>query len=209
MNKLVEMIKRFFYKIIKKEKVMLIEEKNEKIIEDTTLSEKNEFKNRLDIRKEQEIIELQKKYESGEIIENKLSPIQVIQLLKLYEKQVKDLDTTIKMQELMLCDIFEYLLQEIELYRIFIMDPGLSGYLNKLKATIKRNMQLPSIKTDKQKIAFEFIFEGVYGTIIEWIKNDYAPKEEIALQLAHLLNNNWKLIFDDEHLITILRKRKK
>ena len=125
-------------------------------------------------------------------------------------KHIKENYTNpIKMQELMLCDIFEYLLQEIELYRIFIMDPGLSGYLNKLKATIKRNMQLPSIKTDKQKIAFEFIFEGVYGTIIEWIKNDYAPKEEIALQLAHLLNNNWKLIFDDEHLINILRKSKK
>lgn len=125
-------------------------------------------------------------------------------------KHVKENYTNpIKMQELMLCDIFEYLLQEIELYRIFIMDPGLSGYLNKLKATIKRNMQLPSIKTDKQKIAFEFIFEGVYGAIIEWIKNDYAPKEEIALQLAHLLNNNWKLVFDDEHLVTILRKSKK
>ena len=61
----------------------------------------------------------------------------------------------------------------------------------------------------EKKIAFEFIFEGVYGTIIEWIKNDYAPKEEIALQLAHLLNNNWKLVFDDEHLINILRKSKK
>lgn len=115
----------------------------------------------------------------------------------------------IKMQELMLYDIFEYLLEEIELYRIFIMDPGLSGYLNKLKGNIKRSMQLPSIKTDKQRIAFEFIFEGAYGVILEWIKNDYASKEEMALQLANLLNNNWKLVFDDEHLINILRKNRK
>ena len=101
MSKLFEKIKRFFEKLIKKEKVMLIEEKKEETTESLS-SEKNEFKNRLDIRKEQEIIELQKKYESGDISENKLSPIQVIQLLKLYEKQVNDLDTTIKMQELML-----------------------------------------------------------------------------------------------------------
>ena len=101
MSKLFEKIKRFFEKLIKKEKVMLIEEKKEETTESLS-SEKNEFKNRLDIRKEQEIIELQKKYESGEISENKLSPIQVIQLVKLYEKQVNDLDTTIKMQELML-----------------------------------------------------------------------------------------------------------
>lgn len=118
-------------------------------------------------------------------------------------------DNPVRMQELMLYDIFEYLLQEIELYRIFIMDPGLSGYLVKLKGTIKRNMQIQSIKTDRQKIAFEFIFEGVFGAITEWIKNDYASKEEMASQLAHLLNNNWKLVFDDELLISILRKNKK
>lgn len=125
-------------------------------------------------------------------------------------KQIREnYDNPVKMQELMLYDIFEYLLQEIELYRIFIMDPGLSGYLVKLKGTIKRNMQIQSIKTDRQKIAFEFIFEGVFGAITEWIKNDYAPKEEMASQLAHLLNNNWKLVFDDELLISILRKNKK
>jgi len=118
-------------------------------------------------------------------------------------------DDPIKMQELMLYDIFEYLLKEIELYRIFIMDPGLSGYLTRLKNTIKRGMQMPYIKSDKQKIAFEFIFEGTFGTIIEWIKNDYASKEEMATQLSHLLNNNWKLMFEDEHLINILRMKKK
>lgn len=125
-------------------------------------------------------------------------------------KQIREnYDNPVKMQELMLYDIFEYLLQEIELYRIFIMDPGLSGYLVKLKGTIKRNMQIQSIKTDRQKIAFEFIFEGVFGAITEWIQNDYASKEEMASQLAHLLNNNWKLVFDDELLISLLRKNKK
>lgn len=123
----------------------------------------------------------------------------------LFKHFRENFDNPIRMQELMLYDIFDHLLKEIELYRIFIMDPGLSGYLNKLKTTIKRSMKLSNIKTDAQKIAFEFIFEGVFGAIVEWIKNDYASKEELALQLAHILNNNWKLIFDDEHLVNILK----
>lgn len=101
MSKFFEKIKKFFEKLIKKEKIMLIEEKKEETTE-SLLIEKNEFKNKLDIRKEQRVIELQNKYERGEIVEEQLNPIQLIQLVKLYEKQVKDLDTTIKMQELML-----------------------------------------------------------------------------------------------------------
>ena len=92
----------------------------------------------------------------------------------LYNNVKKYLKDPIKMQEEIFKDIFEILLEEIELYRIFIMDPGLSGYLNKLKTTIKSKMQSEYIKTDKHKIAFEFTFEGTYGTIIEWIKNDYT-----------------------------------
>lgn len=112
------------------------------------------------------------------------------------------------MQELMLNDIFDFLLQEIELYRIFIMDPGLSGYLGKLKSTIKRQMKKQVVKTVKQEIAFEFVFEGTFGAIIEWIKNDFTSKEQLAVELANLLNNNWKLIFNDEHLLNLLKLNK-
>lgn len=124
-------------------------------------------------------------------------------------KRVKEnLDNPIKMQELIFKDILEHLLQEIELYRIFIMDPGLSGYLNKLKATIKSKMQNDFIKNDRQKIAFEFCFEGTYGTIIEWIKNDYTNKETLALELSHLYNNIWTYVYDDLTLFTVLKNYK-
>ena len=50
----------------------------------------------------------------------------------------------------------------------------------------------------------------MFGTIIEWIKNDYVSKDVLASELAKLLNNNWKLMFEDEHLINLLgfKKRK-
>jgi hypothetical protein len=120
----------------------------------------------------------------------------------------KYLNEPIKMQEEIFKDIFEILLEEIELYRIFIMDPGLSGYLNKLKTTIKSKMQSEYIKTDKHKIAFEFTFEGTYGTIIEWIKNDYTNKETLALELSHIYNNIWLYVYNNEDLITVMKSFK-
>lgn len=126
----------------------------------------------------------------------------------LYNNVKKYLKDPIKMQEEIFKDIFEILLEEIELYRIFIMDPGLSGYLNKLKTTIKSKMQNEYIKTDKHKIAFEFTFEGTYGTIIEWIKNDYTNKETLALELSHIYNNIWLYVYNNEDLITVMKSFK-
>lgn len=128
---------------------------------------------------------------------------------KILFKRVKEyLNDPIKMQEQIFKDILEHLLEEVELYRIFIMDPGLSGYLNKLKATIKSKMQSDLIKNDKQKIAFEFAFEGTYGCIIEWIKNDYAQKEIFASELSHLYNQIWSYVYNNESLYTILKSAK-
>lgn len=126
----------------------------------------------------------------------------------LYNNVKKYLKDPIKMQEEIFKDIFEILLEEIELYRIFIMDQGLSGYLNKLKTTIKSKMQSEYIKTDKHKIAFEFTFEGTYGTIIEWIKNDYTNKETLALELSHIYNNIWLYVYNNEDLITVMKSFK-
>ena len=126
----------------------------------------------------------------------------------LYNNVKKYLKDPIKMQEEIFKDIFEILLEEIELYRIFIMDPGLSGYLNKLKTTIKSKMQSEYIKTDKHKIAFEFTFEGTYGTIIEWIKNDYTNKETLALELSHIYNNIWLYVYNNEDLISVMKSFK-
>ncbi len=131
------------------------------------------------------------------------------QIKKILTKHVlENLNDPIKMQEMMLKDIFEQLLEEIELYRIFIMDPGLNGYLNKLKNNIKNQIKIKTVKSLHQQTTFEFIFEGAYGVIIEWIKNDYTTKDKLASELAHLLNSNWKLIFENENLINLLNQIK-
>lgn len=90
MNKIIEKIKEFFYKLKKDKKVLLVE--NTSSNNKNTL---NEFKVSLDVRDEQKIADLQKKYESGEIRDKELSPFQVLDLIELYKKQISNLDIEI------------------------------------------------------------------------------------------------------------------
>ena len=94
MNKIIEKIKEFFYKLKKDKKVLLVE--------DTSNNKKNElnqFRESLDVRDEQKIADLQKKYESGEIGDKELSPFQVFDLIDLYKKQICSLDMEISLKQ--------------------------------------------------------------------------------------------------------------
>ena len=88
-------------------------------------------------------------------------------------------------------DTIDILLADIEFYRIIVMDPGLSGYLTKVKNNIKILMAPNFNTTVENKIIFDFIFDGVFGVLIEWIKKDYATKSEIVETLSNLLSSGW------------------
>ena len=85
-------------------------------------------------------------------------------------------------------DVLDLLLEDIEFYRIIVMDPGLSGYLVKLKNGIKKLMS-PEFNTSiNQKIIYDFTFEGAFGVLTEWIKKDYASKVELIEVLTEVLS---------------------
>ena len=109
-----------------------------------------------------------------------------------------------KLQELILYDIVNFFLEEINFYRIFLRDPGLDGYINKLKNSIKRSLKSPFINSVKRNVSFEFIFEGTFGVLTEWIKNDFVSKEDLTREMAIILNSNWTLIFDESSVIDII-----
>lgn len=97
MNKIVEKIKEFFYKLKKDKKVLLMESKspnNKNVL--------NEFKESLDVRNEQKIVDLQKKYENDEISDKELSPFQVLDLIDLYKEQIDNLDMQISIKKVKL-----------------------------------------------------------------------------------------------------------
>lgn len=90
MSKIGKKIKEFFSKL-KKNKKVLLEENNE-----TNFKRTEGFKQTLTIEKEK--LELQKKYEKGEISGKELSPLQAMELVDLYKKQINDLNIEIAMK---------------------------------------------------------------------------------------------------------------
>lgn len=93
MSKIGKKIKEFFAKLKKNKKVLLEENK------EPNLKKAEEFKQTLTIEKEQEKLELQKKYEKGEISEKELSPFEAMELVDLYKKQINDLNIEIAMKK--------------------------------------------------------------------------------------------------------------
>ena len=72
-----------------------------------------------------------------------------------------------------LAEIFEKLFmiidENIELYRIVLTDPSLSGYLDKRILKI-RNVVMQRLKSTKRNnIGIEYLVSGIYGVIQKWI----------------------------------------
>lgn len=85
MNKILEKIKQFFHKFKKEAKYLPTEK-----MEDEK-NEQKDFKASLDVKDEQKIRILQKQYEEGTILEEDLTPFQVMDLIELYKKQIQNL----------------------------------------------------------------------------------------------------------------------
>ena len=69
---------------------------------------------------------------------------------------------------------------------------------------MKKSLKVPFINSIKRNVAFEFIFEGTFGVLAEWIKHDFVSKEDLTRELAIILNSNWSLIFDESSVLDII-----
>lgn len=108
--------------------------------------------------------------------------------------KTRNSDNIKKSLEETLSDVLDLLLEDIEFYRIIVMDPGLSGYLMKLKNNIKKLMVPYPNASPENLIAFDFTFDGTFGVLLEWIKKDYASKTEVINTLSNLLSLSWEYI---------------
>lgn len=123
-------------------------------------------------------------------------------LNKSYNKILNDLDieklkkTKFIRREIekMFVTLLTSLYSEIELYRIVLTDPNLSGYIDKIvKKT--RTMMFNGIKENKNnEIIINYILNGVYGIIRLWIIYDTGTIEENANVLSYLVYANMRRI---------------
>ncbi len=103
LNKLIQIIKKFYHKI-KKENKLLLKEKVDYPFEEGKIKE-IEFKEKLNVKANREILKLQEEYEKGNVTEDELSMTKLKELVHLYKKQIDDLNTEITMKKIKLKQI--------------------------------------------------------------------------------------------------------
>jgi hypothetical protein len=86
--------------------------------------------------------------------------------------------------------IFNALNDEMELYRIVLTDPNLSGYLDRLLSNIRKISMTNLQETKKNKVVAEYILQGIYGVIKTWIIYDTGSIEENVKILTNLVMSN-------------------
>ncbi len=82
--------------------------------------------------------------------------------------------------------LIESLSSNIELYRLFMTDPNLNGYLSKELYRVKEKIATNLKKTSSNEIRLDYITSGSYGIISRWIIYANAPKEVIINELTNI-----------------------
>lgn len=118
-------------------------------------------------------------------------------LNRSFQSNLKEVDVSSLMKspnrrnfEKLFSAIFNALNDEMELYRIVLTDPNLSGYLDRLLSNIRKISMTNLQETKKNKIVAEYILQGIYGVIKTWIIYDTGSIEENVKLLTNLVMSN-------------------
>ena len=117
---------------------------------------------------------------------------------KAFQSYLEDLDVSSIMKnpmnrrvmEKLFAAILNALNEELDLYRIVLTDPSLSGYLEKLLGSARKMMYTNIQETKKNHVIAEYILQGVYGVIKTWIIYDTGTIEDNVKILSSLVISN-------------------
>lgn len=117
---------------------------------------------------------------------------------KSFSRQFQDVDLSAlakpiiskRLVETLFFSIFGALSNDIELYRIILTDPNLSGYLEKKLREIRKVMTQHLVDNKKNNLVVEYILQGVYGVIKSWIIYDTGSIEDNVKLLSNLVMSN-------------------
>lgn len=131
------------------------------------------------------------RYGAKEDIVNKI-------LEKTFQRQIDNLNigqlTKVRMFrteiEKIFVSIFTLLTDELEKYRIMLLDTNLSGYMENVLKHVKQMIFTGVKKTEQNEIIVEYILRGAYGIIRNWIIYDTGSIEENAKVLTMLVVSN-------------------
>lgn len=81
--------------------------------------------------------------------------------------------------------------EEIEFYRIILLDSNMRGYINKSSEELKKGLvKLLSLDYKQNHLAIDYIFSGIMGIITEWIIFDNATIQALADTICDIALND-------------------
>ena len=117
---------------------------------------------------------------------------------RAFQSHIKELDVTSmikspisrRQMDKLFTAILYALNDEMELYRIVLTDPNLSGYIERLLSNIRKMMFTNLQETKKNRVVGEYILQGIYGVIKTWIIYDTGSIEDNVKILSSLVMSN-------------------
>jgi len=83
----------------------------------------------------------------------------------------------------------------IEIYRIYLINPSMAGYLQTATNKIREMVFNFIKKTSTTRLQIEYLFSGIIGIVSKWIVLDLGTKEEVAKVLTEMTYASGKQIY--------------
>lgn len=115
-------------------------------------------------------------------------------LVKISDEVFKKVKPTKRRLEMIFKQVFELIDHDIDLYRLVLTDQNLYGYMNSVVQTIRDKIANNLVDNVKNKIALEYMVQGIYGIIRNWIIYDIGTIEDNVKIIMNLLLTNVRLL---------------
>lgn len=115
-------------------------------------------------------------------------------LEKISDEVFKKVKPTKRRLEMIFKQVFELIDHDIDLYRLVLTDQNLYGYMNSVVQTIRDKIANNLVDNVKNKIALEYMVQGIYGIIRNWIIYDIGTIEDSVKIIMNLLLTNVRLL---------------
>ena len=115
-------------------------------------------------------------------------------LEKISDEVFKKVKPTKRRLEMIFKQVFELIDHDIDLYRLVLTDQNLYGYMNSVVQTIRDKIANNLVDNVKNKIALEYMVQGIYGIIRNWIIYDIGTIEDNVKIIMNLLLTNVRLL---------------
>ena len=115
-------------------------------------------------------------------------------LEKISDEVFKKVKPTKRRLEMIFKQVFELIDHDIDLYRLVLTDQNLYGYMNTVVQTIRDKIAKNLVDNVKNKIALEYMVQGIYGIIRNWIIYDIGTIEDNVKIIMNLLLTNVRLL---------------